>query len=146
VPRNYVYFEYCAVEYYGGKILFNAMKCVLKPRVLHPLFRAGVGLKSAGSGLTLRARAFAGQAWPGLAWGRAWGLACGLSSKTRPAQARAFGLCSKSPSPHCRLGPGPALAYPYFLRLLDFGFLWSQQALEIKNNSKQLKRFTAALD
>jgi hypothetical protein len=49
------------------------------------------------------------RAWPG---GQAQGLACRLSPKTRPAQARAFGSCSKSPSPilHCRLGPRPAPA------------------------------------
>jgi hypothetical protein len=49
------------------------------------------------------------RAWPG---GQAWGLACGLSPKTRPVQAQAFGLCSKSPSPspQCGLGPGPAPA------------------------------------
>jgi hypothetical protein len=52
----------------------------------------------------MRAWAFAGLAWPS---GRAWGLDCGLSPKTRPAQAQAFGLFSKNPSPNVRLGPGP---------------------------------------
>jgi hypothetical protein len=68
--------------------------------------RVGLGL---GSGFTLRAWAFAGLAWPG---GRAWDLACGLSPKTRPARAWAFGLCSKSPSPSPQsgLGTGPAPA------------------------------------
>jgi hypothetical protein len=64
--------------------------------------RAREGLDTAGSG-------FCG---PGLPWpgGQAWGLACGLSPKTRPTWAWAFGLCSKSLSPHCGLGPGPAPA------------------------------------
>jgi hypothetical protein len=58
--------------------------------------KCGLG---SGSGFTLRARALhCGlgllRAWPG---GRAQGLACGLSPKTRPAWA--FGLCSKSRAP-----------------------------------------------
>jgi hypothetical protein len=49
------------------------------------------------------------RAWPG---GRAWGLDCRLSPKTRPARAWALGLCSKSQSQslHCGLVPGPAPA------------------------------------
>jgi hypothetical protein len=66
------------------------------------MFRAGAGLKSAGSGFTLRARAFAGLAWPG---GRARGLACGLSPKTRPAQAWAW----------ARSGPANVMILEIFL-------------------------------
>jgi hypothetical protein len=51
----------------------------------------GLGLHTAGSGFTLRARAFAGLAWPG---GRACSLECRLSPKIMPTQTRAFGLCN----------------------------------------------------
>jgi hypothetical protein len=44
--------------------------------------------------------------------GRVQGLDCGPSHKTRPVQAWAFGLCSKSPSPHVGLGSGPDPALP----------------------------------
>jgi hypothetical protein len=63
---------------------------------------------------TLIVLSTAGLAWPG---GQAWGLDFGLSPKTRPVKARAFGLCSKSPSPHVGPGPNPALwlsSYIYF--------------------------------
>jgi hypothetical protein len=64
--------------------------------------RVGLGLYTAGSG-------FRGH---GLQKGRDRGQDCMLGPKSRPAHARAFGLCSKSlnPSPHVGLGPGPDLA------------------------------------
>jgi hypothetical protein len=45
--------------------------------------------------------------------GQAQGLDRGLSPKTRPVRAWAFGLCSRSPSPHDVLRPGPNSALLY---------------------------------
>jgi hypothetical protein len=89
--------------------------CCFKLRNLsrYCICRAGSGLYSAGSGFTLWAWAFVGLAWPG---GRAWGLDCRLTPKTQPARARALGLCSKSPSTHVGLGPGPAPSLVFYLK------------------------------
>jgi hypothetical protein len=77
------------------RIYFKENILVGPERVWKVRAQVGFGIYTAGSG-------FCG---PGLAWGRARGLACGLSPKTRPVRARVFGLCSKSPSPQCRSGP-----------------------------------------
>jgi hypothetical protein len=82
-----------------SRVIFVKRRCAIKcthppPQktfIIKVCTRAGAGLKSAGLGFTLWAQAFAG-----LAWGRARGLACGLSPKTRPARAWAFWLCSKA--------------------------------------------------
>jgi hypothetical protein len=82
----------------GGKVLkLGQQACKVRARALH-----------CGLGLLL--------AWPG---GRAWGLACGLSPKTRPALARAWARSGPSFKTLPRrvtiparawLGPGPAPA------------------------------------
>jgi hypothetical protein len=99
----------------------------------HHFCRAGSGLYNAGSGLAQALYCGLGllRAWPGF-W--ALGLDCGLSQKTRPMQAQASGLWSKSPSLTCRLGPGPDTAlhfWPFWsscsykwIPLLVLRFLW----------------------
>jgi hypothetical protein len=74
---------------------------VIQSRAGLGLCSAGLGWAQAGSGWLGLARALhCGLglllAWPG---GWAWGLACGLSPKTRPARARAWARSGPNPKP-----------------------------------------------
>jgi hypothetical protein len=71
----------------------------------------------------MRARTFAGLAWPGV---QAWGLDCAHSPKTRPMRARVFGLCRyKSPSRPYKVitGSKPSLktGWPDWTNFRPFG-------------------------
>jgi hypothetical protein len=71
--------------------------------------RAGAGLKSVGSGFTLRARAFAGLAWPG---GQAQVWPAGLAKKPGPRGLRLLGYVVKARARAYPAGSGLGPLWP----------------------------------